>query len=162
MPTTWKAIAALAENRVIGAGGKIPWRLPEDLKFFKEKTLGHTVVMGRKTWDSLGKPLPGRRNVVVSRKLPPGEKSLPGAVVVPSLEAVEALPTQGEVWVIGGAEIYALALPRCAELYLTQVCGKPDGDTFFLLYENQFAAVETLRETPEFKIVRYVRKSPSS
>ena len=162
MPTTWKAIAALAENRVIGAGGKIPWRLPEDLKFFKEKTLGHTVVMGRKTWDSLGKPLPGRRNVVVSRKLPPGEKSLPGAVVVPSLEAVEALPTQGEVWVIGGAEIYALALPRCAELYLTQVRGKPDGDTFFLLYENQFAAVETLRETPEFKIVRYVRKSPSS
>ena len=161
MPTTWKAIAALAENRVIGSGGKIPWRLPEDLKFFKEKTLGHTVVMGRKTWDSLGKPLPGRRNVVVSRKLPPGEKSLPGAVVVPSLEAVEALPTQGEVWVIGGAEIYALALPRCAELYLTQVRGKPDGDTFFLLYENQFAAVETLRETPEFKIVRYVRKSPS-
>jgi len=162
MPKTWKAIAALAENRVIGAGGKIPWRLPDDLKFFKEKTLGNTVVMGRKTWDSLGKPLPGRRNVVVSRKLAEGEKSLPGAVTVPNLEAVDALPPQGDVWVIGGAEIYALALPRCAELYLTHVPGKPAGDAYFPSYEHLFAAAEIVRETPEFKIVRYARKGPAS
>jgi len=158
MPTTWKAIAALAENRVIGAAGKIPWRLPEDLKFFKEKTLGNTVVMGRKTWDSLGKPLPGRRNVVVSRKLTAGEVSLPGAIVVPGLDAVDALPPQGDVWVIGGAEIYALALPRCAELYLTHVPGEPAGDAYFPSYEHLFTAAETVRATPGFKIVRYVRK----
>jgi dihydrofolate reductase len=158
---TWKAIAALAENRVIGAGGKIPWRLPEDLKFFKEKTTGNTVVMGRKTWDSLGKPLPNRRNVVVSRKLPPGEKSIPGAVVVPNLDAVNALPPLGDVWVIGGAEIYALALFRCAELYLTHVRGEPKGDAFFPPYEYLFTPAETVRETPEFRIVRYVNKNPS-
>ena len=159
MPTTWKAIAALAENRVIGSGGKIPWRLPEDLKFFKEKTLGHTVVMGRKTWDSLGRTLGGRRNVVVSRKLPPGETSLPGALVVPSLEAVDALPSSGDVWIIGGAEIYAQALPRCEELYLTHVRGTPNGDAFFPPYEELFAPAETVRETPEFKIVRYENRA---
>jgi len=156
MATTWKAIAAMAENRVIGAGGKIPWHFSEDLKFFKATTLGHTIVMGRKTWNSLGKPLPGRRNVVVSRSLPPGELSLPGAAVVPNLEAVKALPPQGDVWVIGGAEIYALALPRCAELVLTHVRGAPAGDVFFPVYENIFSPVETLQETADFRIVQYV------
>ncbi len=155
---TWKAIAALGENRVIGAGGKIPWRLPEDLKFFKEQTMGHTVVMGRKTWESLGRTLPRRRNVVVSRTLAPGANTLPGAVVVDDLVAVDQLPAAGDIWVIGGAEIYALALPRCAELYLTQVAGSPPGDAFFPPYENLFTPTETLKTTPEFRIVRYARR----
>jgi dihydrofolate reductase len=156
---TWKAIAALGENRVIGAGGKVPWRLPEDLKFFKEQTTGHTVVMGRKTWESLGRPLPRRRNVVVSRTLAPGENTLPGAVVVSDLDAVEKLPPSGDIWVIGGAEIYSLALACCAELYLTQVAGSPPGDAYFPPYENLFAATETLKTTPDFRIVRYVRRA---
>src|SRR5690349_2626488 len=125
----WKAIAALAENRVIGAGGKIPWRLPEDLQFFKEQTTGHTVVMGRKTWESLGRPLPRRRNVVVSRTLAPGENTLPGAIVIHDLNALSALPATEQVWIIGGADVYAQALPHCAELYLTHVTGTPEGDT---------------------------------
>ena len=155
---TWKAIAALGENRVIGAGGKIPWRLPEDMKFFKAQTTGHTVVMGRKTWESLGRPLPNRRNVVVSRTLAPGGGTLPGAVVVGSLNALEALPPSGDIWIIGGAEIYTLAMPRCSELYLTQVKGQFDGDTFFPPYEQLFDPVETVMETPEFRIVRHARK----
>jgi dihydrofolate reductase len=158
MDMTWKAIAALAENRVIGVGGKIPWRLPEDMRFFREQTTGHTVVMGRKTWESLGRPLPGRRNVVVSRTLTPGEKTLAGALVVPNLDAVEKLPPFGDVWVIGGAEIYAQALARCSELYLTHVPGSPAGDVFFPRYEEMLEAVETMRETPGFRIVRYARK----
>jgi len=155
---TWKAIAALAENRVIGAAGKIPWHLPEDFKFFREQTTGHTIVMGRKTWASLGRPLPRRRNVVVSRTLPPGDTTLPGAMVVQSLDDVAKLPPMGDVWIIGGAEIYAQALPRCEELYLTHVAGKFDGDTFFPVYENLFEAIETVKETAEFKIVHYQRK----
>jgi len=155
---TWKAIAALAENRVIGAGGKIPWHLPEDFKFFREQTTGNTIVMGRKTWESLGRPLPRRRNVVVSRTLATGENSLPGALVVKSLDEVNNLPPMGDVWIIGGAEIYAQALPHCAEVYLTHVAGKIEGDTFFPAYEDLFVAAETMKETADFKIVRYVRR----
>jgi len=156
---TWKAIAALAENRVIGVDGKIPWRLPEDMKFFREQTTGHTVVMGRKTWESLGRPLPRRRNVVVSRTLAPGENTLPGAIVVNNLNEVDALPMEGDIWIIGGAEIYAQALPRCAELYLTQVAGNFAGDAFFPEYENLFAEAETLQTTPAFRIVRYAQRA---
>ncbi len=158
--SSWKAIAALAENRVIGAGGKIPWRLPEDMKFFKERTTGNTIVMGRKTWESLGRPLPNRRNVVVSRTLVPGENTLPGAVVVGGLEAVQALPPSGDVWIIGGAEIYALALPHCTELFLTQVNSAPEGDAFFPPYEKLFGPAEILQSAPAFQIIRYTRKSP--
>jgi dihydrofolate reductase len=154
---TWKAIVALAENRVIGAGGKIPWRLPEDMKFFREQTTGHTVLMGRKTWDSLGRPLPNRRNMVLSRTLSPGENTLPGAIVVPDLETVEKLPPTGDIWIIGGAEIYALALPRCAELLITHVTSSFSGDTFFPPYEALFTPAETVQTTPAFYIVRYVR-----
>jgi dihydrofolate reductase len=157
----WKAIAALADNLVIGAAGKIPWRLPEDLKFFKTQTTGHTVLMGRKTWDSLGRPLPNRRNLILSRSLAAGVDTLPGAIVVPTLDAVDTLPPAGDVWVIGGAEIYALALPRCTELYLTHVPGNPDGDAFFPPYKDLFTPVETVRTTPEFLIVRYVPRAPA-
>ncbi len=156
---SWKAIAALAENRVIGVGGKIPWHLSEDLKFFKEKTTGHTVVMGRKTWDSLGHPLPRRRNVVVSRTLAPGENTLPGAIVIHSLDALSALPAGEEVWIMGGAEIYRQALPRCTELYLTHVPGNPPGDAYFPPYGELFAPVETVKTTLDFRIVRYARRT---
>ncbi len=156
---TWKAIAALAENRVIGAGGKIPWHLPEDFKFFRQQTTGNTIVMGRKTWDSLGRPLPHRRNIVVSRSMTPGEKTLPGAVVVNSFDDVDKLPAAGDIWIIGGAEIYAQALPRCQELYLTHVTGSPVGDVFFPEYKDLFEARETVLTKPEFHIVRYGRRA---
>ena len=122
-------IAAVAQNRVIGAHGKLPWHLPEDLKHFKNLTLGHPIIMGRRTWDSLGKPLPGRENIVISRK--PGYEA-PGASVASSVEAAVAL-CAGEplAFVIGGAEIYAAALPLADGLVLTEIQKDYEGDTHF-------------------------------
>jgi dihydrofolate reductase len=113
---------AQSTSGVIGRGGDIPWRVPEDLARFKEVTLGHTVVMGRRTWDSLParvRPLPGRRNIVLSRQ---SDFILAGAEVVGSLEAAFAIfETEPETWVIGGAQIYRLALPHATRCEVTEV-----------------------------------------
>jgi dihydrofolate reductase len=122
-------IAAVASNGVIGANGKLPWHLPEDLKHFKKLTLGHPVIMGRHTWESLGKPLPGREHIVVTRQA--GFAAL-GASVAATLPAAIALCT-GEplAFVIGGAELYAAALPLADGLILTEIDADYDGDTRF-------------------------------
>jgi len=122
-------VAAVARNGVIGAQGRLPWHLPEDLKHFKKITFGHPVIMGRRTWESLGKPLAGRENIVVSRR--PGFEA-PGASVALSLEAAIAL-CAGEpvVFAIGGAEIYAAALTLADGLILTEIDAEYPGDTRF-------------------------------
>jgi len=120
-------IVAMARNRVIGADGAIPWHLPEELKRFKKLTLGHHVVMGRKTWDSIGRLLPGRTTVIVTRQR--GYR-VPGARVAHSLdEAIAACGADDEIFVIGGAELYAQALARAGRLYLTTVDAEIAGDT---------------------------------
>ncbi|HET9403872.1 MAG TPA: dihydrofolate reductase, partial [Burkholderiales bacterium] len=107
----------MSRNRVIGAGNAIPWHLPEELKRFKRITLGHHIIMGRKTWDSIGRPLPGRTTVIVTRQHGYG---VPGAKIAHSLdEAIAACGDDSEIFVIGGAELYAQALPRAGRLYLT-------------------------------------------
>ncbi|MCY1398636.1 Dihydrofolate reductase [compost metagenome] len=128
-------IAALAENRVIGIDNRMPWHLPGDFKYFKATTLGKPIIMGRKTWDSLGRPLPGRLNLVVSHQ--PG-LMLEGAEVFASLEAAieraEAWAREqgvDEVMLIGGAQLYAQALERADRLYLTRVGLNPEGDAWF-------------------------------
>jgi dihydrofolate reductase len=122
-------IAAVAANGVIGARGKLPWHLPEDLKHFKALTLGHPVIMGRKTWESLGRPLPGRENIVVTRT---AAYEAPGASVAASLDAALALCADEAVaFVIGGAELYAAALPLAAGLVLTEIHRDYEGDTRF-------------------------------
>ncbi len=124
-------IAALADNGVIGLDGGMPWRLPADLKHFKRSTLGKPLIMGRRTFDSLGKPLPGRTSIVVSRQ--PGLE-IEGCVVVAEPEAaLQAAEASGadEVMVVGGAEIYAQLLPRAERLLLTHVHAEIDGDTRF-------------------------------
>ncbi|MGK5088350.1 dihydrofolate reductase [Bdellovibrionota bacterium FG-2] len=122
-------IVAMAENRCIGREGRIPWRFSEDLKRFRKITMGHSIVMGRKTFESLGRPLPGRKNVVLSRLPRPGGVAAE-VVWVSALE--EALAQAGdEVFVIGGAEIYALALPKAERIYLTQLHTDIQGDVFF-------------------------------
>jgi dihydrofolate reductase len=122
-------IAAVARNRAIGRANRMPWRLPEDLKRFRRLTLGHAVVMGRRTFDSIGKPLPGRDNIVVTRSR---DWSHPGCRAADSIEAaLGSTPTSQEAFVIGGAEIYRLALPRAARLYLTEIERDFDGDAFF-------------------------------
>ena len=122
-------VAAMAENRVIGRDGKVPWHLPDDLKFFKRLTVDHTVIMGRKTFEEIRRPLANRRNVVISRR--PDFRPA-GVTVVPTLaEALALGATEREVFVIGGGEIYRLALPRAERLYLTVVHAEVEGDTYF-------------------------------
>jgi len=128
-------IAALAQNRVIGRDNQLPWRLPADLKHFKALTLGKPIIMGRKTWDSLGRPLPGRLNLVISRQ--PGLR-LEGAEVFASLEAAIVRADQwareqgvDELMLIGGAQLYQQALPLAERLYLTRVELSPEGDAWF-------------------------------
>ena len=128
-------IAALADNRVIGIDNRLPWHLPADLKHFKALTLGKPIIMGRKTWDSLGRPLPGRLNLVVSRQ---ADLALDGAEVFPSLHAAIARADAwarerevAELMLIGGAELYAQGLPLAQRLYLTRVHLAPAGDAWF-------------------------------
>jgi dihydrofolate reductase len=126
-------VAAVAANGVIGNDGGLPWRLPSDLKRFKQVTMGRPVIMGRKTWESIGRSLPGRLNIVVSRS--PGFRA-EGATAARSLaEALEKAdllqPGPGEVFVIGGGELYAQAMVSAARLYITHVMAEPQGDTLF-------------------------------
>ena len=146
------AIAAMSPQRVIGSAGTIPWHISEDLRFFKRTTLGHVIVMGRKTYESLGKPLPGRENLVVSRSA-----TLDGVRVFRSLsEIVE--PTDGrQLYVIGGAELYAALLPRCSEILLTRVSIDVAGDTWFPEFENEFDAGEVLETGANYEIRRHRR-----
>jgi dihydrofolate reductase len=121
----------MSENGVIGRDGGIPWRLPSDLARFKRTTMGHAIVMGRKTWESLGKkPLPGRHHVVITRRK--GYAVPPGVDVVASFEeALERLRGEEEVFVVGGEKVYAAALPLAGRVYLTVVHAQIDGDTRF-------------------------------
>lgn len=120
-------IVAMARNRVIGANNSIPWRLPGELALFKRITTGHHIVMGRKTWESIGRLLPGRTSVIVTRT--PGY-AVPGAIVVASLAAaLAAAQGDAEVFAIGGAQLYAAALPRADRIYLTVVEADVPGDT---------------------------------
>ena len=125
-------IAAVADNGVIGRAGALPWRLPEDLKRFRRLTLGKTVLMGRKTWDSLGKPLDGRANWVLTRV---AGFAAPGATVFADLDQALAA-AEGELMVIGGAELYRQTLPRARRLELTRVHARVEGDTYFPAYAS--------------------------
>ena len=147
------AIAAMSRNRVIGVDGRIPWHISEDLKFFKRTTLGHIIVMGRKTYDSIGKPLPGRENWVVSR-----EADIAGVRVLRSFDAITE-PTDGrQLYIIGGAQLYAALLPRCTELLLTRTNREVEGDTFFPEFESTFDTGEILESGDGYEIRRHRRK----
>ncbi|MBT3145513.1 dihydrofolate reductase [Neptunomonas phycophila] len=128
-------IVAQSSNRVIGRDNKLPWYLPGDLKYFKQATMGKPIIMGRKTFESIGKPLPGRLNIVISRD---ASFTAQGIKVVMSLpEAIELAESQAlidgvdEAMIIGGAQIYALALPEVERLYITQVHADIEGDAYF-------------------------------
>jgi dihydrofolate reductase len=123
-------VAAMAQNRVIGRDGGIPWDLPEDRKHFVQVTRGHAIIMGRATWDSLGKPLPKRRNIVISRR---SGLALQGAEVVSSLDDAIALARQNddEPRIIGGGEIYALSMPLATRIFLTVLDAAVSGDSHF-------------------------------
>lgn len=149
-------VLAIGDGDVIGRAGKVPWHIPEDLKHFKAMTMGHAIVMGRTTWDEVGKPLPGRRNIVVSRTV----TSLPGAEVAPGVEEAIALArqTDDEPRIIGGAAIYRAALPLATTIYLTEVHRQVEGDTFFALDRTGFRETSRRRgETPDVEFVTLER-----
>lgn len=124
------AIVAMSENGVIGRDNTLPWRLPADLQHFKKITMGKPIIMGRKTYESIGRPLPGRCNIVVTRDI---HFQAPGCVVVNTIEAAFAAVPSGsdEVFIIGGAELYQAMLPRLQQLYVTVVHAVVQGDTYF-------------------------------
>jgi dihydrofolate reductase len=125
-PSRISIIVAMARNRVIGAGNRIPWHLPAELKLFKSITMGHHIVMGRNTWDSIGRLLPGRTSVIVTRQ---PHYRVDGAIMAASVDAaLAACDGDDEIFVIGGAQLYAAALPRANRLYLTVVDAEVPGD----------------------------------
>lgn len=155
MNITYTGVVAMDENRAIGFHNAIPWRLPEDMKLFRRLTVGHPILMGRRTWESLGRPLPGRQNIVLSQT--PGYQA-EGAVVLSSVSELERLPLQSEeVMVIGGAGIYALMLPLMSKLYVSEVKGSYEADTWFPPFAALFAHRTELEHWTDFSLVLYER-----
>jgi dihydrofolate reductase len=154
----FKAIAAMSLNRVIGNGNQLPWRLPEDFKWFKQMTTGQIIVMGRKTFESIGRPLPNRTTIVLSRS----RKEIPGVQTAPDLATVSqsfADPDARQIFICGGAQVYEQALPMCTDLYLTLVNRVVEGDAFFPPFEECFELAEVVVENPEFKILHFRERS---
>ena len=133
-------ICAMAENRVIGRNNSLPWHLSEDLKYFKRTTMGHCIIMGRKTWESIGRPLPGRTSIVITSD---ENYDAPGAKVVHSMEAaikkaesIAFIDGSEEAFVIGGAALYAAALPHAQQFHLTRVHAAVEGDTYLTEFDE--------------------------
>lgn len=158
-------IAAMAENRIIGVNNTLPWRLPEDLRHFRRLTTGHHVIMGRRNYESIGKPLPDRTNIVVTRN---PEYRAPGCRVRHSLEeALRDAQADSEVFVIGGGEIYRQALARADRIYLTLVHAHVEGDTYFPPFDaREWCEIERVRHEPDdrhpypYSFVVYDRNGP--
>lgn len=143
-------VVAISENNAIGKDNQLLWHLPADLKHFKKLTTGHSIIMGRKTYDSIGRPLPNRRNIVITRN---NQLSIVGVEVVDNMEAaMELCRAENEVFVIGGAEIYKHALSMTNRIYLTRVHEKYEADTFFPdLVKDQWQETDIERYQPDEK-----------
>ena len=147
------AIVAMDPNRLIGRDGSLPWHLPEDLEFFKKTTLGHPILMGRKTFESIGRPLPKRQNLVLTRDT---SWSSDG---VTTINSVEEIPEKDRIFVIGGAEIYSALSERIDEWLVSHVHESHEGDTHLEPFEDDFPVVETVKIHDAFTVRRYLRKS---
>ncbi|MDR3117650.1 MAG: dihydrofolate reductase [Puniceicoccales bacterium] len=152
-----RAIVARDRNGVIGHGGRIPWHLPEDLRHFRRLTLGHTVIMGRKTWQSLGRPLAERENWVLSRSLPAAANCRVLRSREELLAELDAAGAERQFWLIGGGEIYGQLLDMCSEVICTEVFMHCCGDTI-LPMPDCFVRGQLLMETADFAIHRWQRK----
>ena len=159
-------IAAMDRHQVIGKNNRLPWRLSADMKKFKKLTIGYPILMGRKTWESIGRPLPGRRNLVMTRQT---DYQALGAQVVHSLdEAIEKVADRDRLFVIGGEEIYRLALPRAQRLLLTHVDTAVEGgdavfpewsaDAYHVIMEESYCADP--KNQFDFRFVEYAKKNP--
>ena len=151
-------IAAMSKNRVIGKNNKLPWNIPEDLKYFRDKTRGKTVVMGRKTYDSIGRLLPKRTNVIITRKL---NYDVDGAIIVNNIDSLfDNIKDDDEVMIIGGSEIYNQMLPLAERIYLTIINTEIDGDSFFPQLDDNWVEVSSDQRSgsPSFSFNIYERK----
>lgn len=156
-------IVAHARNGAIGIDGKVPWYLPEDLKHFKRTTLGKPVIMGRKTWESLGRPLPGRKNVVITRQ---ADYVAEGACVVPTIEAaLEAVKDEPVAFIMGGAQIYEQTLPLVKVAHVTVINADYDADAYFKPLDDEHWLLDEEQTFPatdahpfSFSIRRYLQK----
>ena len=134
MEKTLTLIAAMGKNRAIGMAGRMPWHLPAELQHFKKATMGKTIVMGRKTWQAIGRPLPGRQNIVVSRN---PDFHAEGVDLATSLDGAAAMSESDEVMIIGGGQLYALALPLARRMLLTLIDIEPEADTWFPQWDKK-------------------------
>ncbi len=148
-------VVAMAADRAIGFRQGIPWKLSEDMRLFKRLTMGHPILMGRRTWESLGRPLPGRQNIVLTRC---ADYRAEGAQVIHSVDELAGMPLMNpEVMVIGGAEIYALLLPLMSRLHVSEVQGSFEADTWFPEFASSFASREVQAEYEGFTHVLWSR-----
>lgn len=155
MTPTFTGVVAMAEDRAIGLNNTMPWRLSEDLKLFKRLTMGHPILMGRKTWESLGRPLPGRQNIVLTRS---ADFKAPGAIVIHDIAELQNIELQdSEVMVIGGAQIYKLMLPYMQGIYVSEVAGEWAADTWFPEFKEQFPIRKELEQFEGFISALYSR-----
>jgi len=155
----------MSENRVIGSAGTIPWHLPEDFRFFRKMTLGNIIVMGRKTFQAMGHPLPDRHTIVLSRRFKKKRDILnqpelrlfkSGTYeIVSRLEKIDYSGDKRDIFICGGGQVYAEALPFCTDLFLTCVKKTVEGDTFFPPFEDQFELAAEILDCPEFKILHF-------
>lgn len=153
MTPTFTGVVAMAADRAIGIKQSIPWRLPEDMKLFKRLTMGHPILMGRKTWESLGRPLPGRQNIVLTRDT---SFTAEGATVIHSVDELAGLELMDrEVMVIGGAQIYAHLLPKMQKLYVSEVQGEYAADTWFPEFAHHFLRSTPVEQFDGFRLVLY-------
>jgi len=153
-----QAIAAMSLNRVIGRNNTIPWHIPADFKWFKELTMGHILVMGRKTFESIGKVLPGRTTFVLTHQ----KLQTPNAMPIASLSDLNQYLLKGDprkIFICGGAQVYRATLGLCTDLYLTVVKRQVQGDAFMPPFEHLFPFVEELHSEDEFKILHYSTKN---
>lgn len=155
MSITYTGVVAMAEDRAIGLNNTMPWSLPDDLKLFKRLTMGHPILMGRKTWDSLGRPLPGRQNIVLTRSR---DFQAEGAIVIHDIAELESIELQApEVMVIGGAQIYTLMLPHMQGIYVSEVAGQWQADTWFPEFKSLFPHRKELEKFEGFTSTLYSR-----
>lgn len=147
-------IVAMTKKRVIGRNNALPWRIPDELKNFKKITTGHTVLMGRKTFESIGRPLPNRRNIVISSSY-----AADGIEVVHSLQdALSLAKNDNDVFIIGGSRVFSEALPIADKMFISHVKKEYDGDIFFPEVDFSQWSVESKQDFPEFELVVYKRK----
>ncbi len=155
MSIRFSAVVGMAADRAIGKDGTMPWHLPEDLKVFRQLTTGHPILMGRKTYDSIGRPLPKRQNIVLSRQ---ADLAYDGAQCITDIQQLAEMELMDEeIMVIGGAEIYSMMLPQITTLWVSEIEGAFEADTYFPEFRHHFPHREEVQQYEGFKLMKYTR-----